>query len=214
MTQNSPATQNNPASTTRPVAFALVLALVVILAPTVVAPSPAFAQSVDAQPAVPTVTPTFYYGFAGGVSNPHYGDLGPNLSAVLGKPAIFSTLRGQVEVSYSASVAHRSCWDECYSHTDRANVESLSVVASFFYDFRKDKALRPFIGGGLLYQVQSATSHWGTDHDQFSGQGGGFQWMAGLGYEIKPNWIVQASRRVVRGVDRQEQFQLGLRIGR
>lgn len=205
-------TQNNPANTKRPVAFALVLSLVVVLAPTAVAPAPAFAQSVDAQPAAPTVAPTFYYGFAGGVSNPHRGDIGPNLSAVLGKPAIFSTLRGQVEASYSSSVAYRSCWGECYS--DRGNVESLSVVASLFYDFRKDKALRPFIGAGLLYQVQSATSDWARDLDNFSGQGSGFLWMAGLGYEIKPNWIVQASRRVVRGVDRQEQFQLGLRIGR
>lgn len=205
-------TQNNPESAARPARFALALALVVGLAPTAVAPALASAQSVDAQPAAPTAAPTYYFGFAGGVSDMRYGDLGANLSAVLGKPAIFSTLRGQIEASYSSSVAYRNCAPECWN--DSESVESLSLIASLFYDFREGKALRPFIGAGILYQVQSATSHWGSQPDTWSGQGSGFQWTAGLAYEIKPNWIVQASRRMVMGVDRQQQFQLGLRLKR
>lgn len=187
----------------------LVLALAFVLAPMTAVP--ASAQSVDAQPVAPTVVPSYYFGFAGGVTDTGSFDTGHNLSAVLGKPGIYSTLRGQIEASYSA-FAYQHCWRECYS--EREQVESLSVIASLFYDFRKGKAFRPFVGAGLLYQVQSVTSHWGEALGRWSGNGLGGSWTIGLAYEIKPQWIVQGSRRVVAGVHDQQQFQLGLRIGR
>ena len=201
-------TRNNlESAAARPAGLVLALALAFVLAPTTAAP--ASAQSVDAQPVAPTVVPSYYFGFAGGVTDTHSGDVGHNLSAVLGKPGIYSTLRGQIEASYSSAFASRSC---CYSESEK--IAALSVIASLFYDFRKGKAFRPFVGAGLLYQVQSVNSHLGEVLGNWSGNGLGGQWTIGLAYEIKPQWIVQGSRRIVAGVHDQQQFQLGLRIGR
>ncbi len=210
-------TRNNlESAAARPAGLVLALALAFVLAPTTAAP--ASAQSVDAQPVAPTVVPSYYFGFAGGVTDTHSGDVGHNLSAVLGKPGIYSTLRGQIEASYSSAFASRSC---CYAFASRSccyseseEIAALSVIASLFYDFRKGKAFRPFVGAGLLYQVQSVNSHLGEVLGNWSGNGLGGQWTIGLAYEIKPQWIVQGSRRIVAGVHDQQQFQLGLRIGR
>lgn len=201
-------TRNNlESAAARPAGLVLALALAFVLAPTTAAP--ASAQSVDAPPVAPTVVPSYYFGFAGGVTDTHSGDVGHNLSAVLGKPGIYSTLRGQIEASYSSAFASRSC---CYSASEK--IASLSVIASLFYDFRKGKAFRPFVGAGLLYQVQSVNSHLGEVLGNWSGNGLGGSWTIGLAYEIKPQWIVQGSRRIVAGVHDQQQLQLGLRIGR
>lgn len=202
-------TRNNPGKRGRVRPAVLVLALAFVLAPT--AAVPASAQTVDAQPVAPTVVPSYYFGFAAGVTEPHSGDTGHNLSAVLGKPGIYSTLRGQIEASYSSAFASQNCWRECYSQ--REQIESLSVIASLFYDFRKGKAFRPFIGAGLLYQVESVTGQ-GEALGNWSDDGLGGQWTIGLAYEIKPQWIVQGSRRVMAAGYDQQQFQLGLRIGR
>lgn len=195
-------------------------ALIAGAAALVAVPSPSFGQSAGSvQPA--SAPSDYYFRVAGGVSAmspfPH-DQVGANLSLAFGKHAFFSTLRGEVEVSFAQASSHKCSPDDweraCYGgQGPEKRVRVTSVMATAYFDFREGQALRPFIGAGLRYEGQGTTTEIGETLSSVSGTG--VNLTAGLSYAVRPQWVVQlAYQGLVEGPGRDDRAQLGFRYRR
>lgn len=160
----------------------------------------------------------YYFRFAGGVSDlaEHGSSLGANLSLAFGKHAFFSTLRGEVEASIGAGSESRDCWyrdRQSPCHYAHYNTQTLSLMATTYFDFREGKAFRPFVGAGLRYEGLSTSSTW-TNARNYSQFGLGVHTTAGIAYAIRPEWVGQLGYRALYGNSREYRLQIGVRYNR
>lgn len=195
------------------------LALAFVLA--TAAPAPAFGQtpgveSGEARSASPSdkapEARSAYFRFAAGASAVPSGNVAASLSAAVGKHAIFSTIRGEVEASMSSDVWSPLCRDECPGE-EVVDLGTLALLVSAYYDFRKGRAWTPFIGVGVRYEGRTTTE----DHRPLalSGTGFGYHSTAGVAYAPGERLTVQMGYRALAGLGRREhQLHLGLRLDR
>ncbi len=184
-------------------------------------PLPSVGQSTDdgvvQVVSVPESTESdYYFRFAGGFSSLQRTHNGGNLSLAFGKHAVYSTLRGEIEASFTAGGGISSCWEPDYrscSHVHQS-VNSLSLLATAYYDFRAGKAFRPFLGAGVRYEGHAADDEWGGPDSSWSSFGMGVHATAGLAYTVKPGWVVQMGWRGLFGNSSEDQLQVGLRYRR
>lgn len=173
-------------------------------------PLPSVGQSTDdgVVQVVPVPEPTesdYYFRFAGGFSSLQRTHNGGNLSLAFGKHAVYSTLRGEVEASFTAGGGTSSCCS-----LGHRSVNSLSLLATAYFDFRPGEVFRPFIGAGVRYEGHAADDEWGA----WSSFGMGVHATAGLAYTVKPDWVVQMGWRGLFGNSSEDQLQIGLRYRR
>lgn len=203
-----------------------IAAVAAVAALLVAIPSPSSGQStVGVQADAPALS-GYYFRFAGGAGRMDAlgGQFAGNLSLAFGKHAFFSTLRGEVEVSF-ASGWSEACqdlaagsrrgtgvWCNGSVHGQQQRVRALSVMTTAYFDFREGEAFRPFIGAGLRYEARGTTTRIGETLSSAFGMGANLT--AGVAYAVRPSLAVQLAYQALVASGGDDRLQLGFRYRR
>ncbi len=189
-------------------------------------PSPSSGQSTAGVQADAPASSGYYFRFAGGAGRMDAlgGQIAGNLSLAFGKHSFFSTLRGEVEVSFASGWADgcphlaagsrrgTGVWCDGSVHGQQQRVQALSVMATTYFDFREGKAFRPFIGAGLRYEARGTTTSVGETLSSAFGMGANLT--TGVAYAVRPSLAVQLAYQALVASGRDDRIQLGFRYRR